>query len=159
MRRKNPHQGGHATARFLEGFLEGSLKEVLLRRVLRRRLVRASVRTGVLRRVLRRERRIEGAQKVLRRQKHALSQSTTPFACTLKEFPQRGRNVRISFAKNSHSLAKSFATLNSQLFVCDLVVKIASEVSGRVRIRIRIRSCIAATAVHSGPDLFQPRRR
>ena len=27
------HQGGHATARFLEGFLEGSLKEVLLRRV------------------------------------------------------------------------------------------------------------------------------
>ena len=35
---KGAHQGGHATARFLEGFLEGSLKEVLLRRVLRRRL-------------------------------------------------------------------------------------------------------------------------
>ena len=40
--------------------------------------------TGVLRRVLRRERFIEGASKVLRRQKHVLSQSTTPFACTLR---------------------------------------------------------------------------
>ena len=34
------HQGGHATARFLEGVLE---QEVLLRRFLRRRLVRASI--------------------------------------------------------------------------------------------------------------------
>ena len=76
---------GHATACFLEGFLEGSLKEVLLRRVLRRRLVRVSVGTGVFRRVLRRGGGvvIEGAQKVLRRQKHAISQSTTPLACTL----------------------------------------------------------------------------
>ena len=38
----------------------------------------------VLRRVLRRERFIEGAEKVLGRQKHVRSQSTTPFACTLK---------------------------------------------------------------------------
>ena len=37
----------------------------------------------VLRRVLSRERFIEGAWKVLRRQKHVLLQSTTPFACTL----------------------------------------------------------------------------
>ena len=74
------HQGGHATARFLEGFLEeGSLKEVLLRRVLRS-LVRVSIETRVLRRGF----VIEGAWKVLRRQKHALSQSTTPFACTLE---------------------------------------------------------------------------
>ena len=51
---------------------------MLLRRVLRRRL------QGF--RVLRRELFIEGAQKVLRRQKHVLSQSTTPFACTLKKF-------------------------------------------------------------------------
>ena len=58
---------------------------MLLRRVLRRRLVRVSVRTGVLRRVLRRGGVIEGAQKALRRQKHALSQSTTPFACTLEK--------------------------------------------------------------------------
>ena len=43
------HQGGHATARFLEGFLEASSKEVLHGRVLRRRLVRASVGTKVLR--------------------------------------------------------------------------------------------------------------
>ena len=64
---KGAHQGGHATARFLEGFLEGSLKEVLLRRVLRRRLVRVSIETEVLRRVLRRggcyRRRSEGAWK------------------------------------------------------------------------------------------------
>ena len=70
------HQGGHATARFLEGFLEGFLKEVLLRRVLRMCLVRVSIETEVLRRVRRRG----GA---VRRQKHTLSQSTTPFACTL----------------------------------------------------------------------------
>ena len=56
---------------------------MLLRRVLRRRLVRASIETEVLRRVLRRGGVIEGAEKALRRQKHALSQSTTPFACTL----------------------------------------------------------------------------
>ena len=31
-------------------------------------------------------------------------------------------------------------------------LKFASEFSGRVRIRIRIRSCIAATAVHSVPN-------
>ena len=74
------HQGGHATPRLLEGFLDGSL---LLRRVLRRRLVRASKETEVLRCVLRRGGVIEGAEKPLRRQKHALSQSTTPFACTL----------------------------------------------------------------------------
>ena len=42
-----------------------------------------SAKTVLLRRVLRRERYIEGAQKVHRRQKHVLSQSTTPFACTL----------------------------------------------------------------------------
>ena len=56
---------------------------MLLRRVLRRRLVRVSVETEVLRRVLRRggcyRRRLEGAY---RRQKHAFSQSTAPFACT-----------------------------------------------------------------------------
>ena len=56
---------------------------MLLRRVLRRRSVRVSTETEVLRRVLRRGGVIEGAQKALRRQKHALSQSTTPFACTL----------------------------------------------------------------------------
>ena len=51
--------------------------------LLRRILVRVSIGTEVLRRVLRRERFIEDAQKVLRRQKHVLSQSATPFACTL----------------------------------------------------------------------------
>ena len=59
------HQGGHATARFLEGFLDGSLKEVLLRRVLRRHPVRVSAGTEVLRRLLRRRvfyrRCLEGA--------------------------------------------------------------------------------------------------
>ena len=72
------HQGGHAAIRFLEGSLVGSLKEVLLRRALRRRLLRVFSADEVLRRVLRRG----GCQKVLRRQKHVLSQSTTPFACT-----------------------------------------------------------------------------
>ena len=60
---------------------------MLLRRVLRRRLVRVAIETEVLRRVLRRRgcyrRCLEGAQKALRRQKHAPSQSTRPFACTL----------------------------------------------------------------------------
>ena len=59
------------------------LKQVLLRRVLRRGLVSVSIEREVLRRVLRRGGVIEGAQKALRRQKHALSQSTTPFACAL----------------------------------------------------------------------------
>ena len=59
---------------------------MLPRRALRRRLVRPSTETEVLGRVLRREGVFEGAYKVLRRQKHALSQSTTPFACTLLEF-------------------------------------------------------------------------
>ena len=84
--------------RILEGFLEGSLKEVLLRRVLRRHLVRISVGTGVLRRVLRRGAVIEGAEKALRRQKRALSQSTTPFACTLQKIPDvLSRSVNISY--------------------------------------------------------------
>ena len=56
---------------FLEGFLEGACKVFFSK-------------DRVLRRVLRRECFIEGAWKVLRRQKHVLSQSTTPFACTLK---------------------------------------------------------------------------
>ena len=51
---------------------------MLLRRVLRKRLVRVSIQTEVFRRVLRRGGVFEGAQKALRRQKHALSQSTTP---------------------------------------------------------------------------------
>ena len=54
---------------------------MLLRRVLGRRLVRVSIETEVLRRVLRRGGGV--LEKALRRQKHALSQSTTPFACTL----------------------------------------------------------------------------
>ena len=62
---KGAHQGGHATARFLEGFLKGSLKEVLLRRVLRRvlrrRFVRVSKETEVLRRFLEGGGVIEGA--------------------------------------------------------------------------------------------------
>ena len=53
---------------------------MLLRRVLRRHLAGVSVGTGILRRVLRREGVIKGAEKAL--QKHALSQSTTPFTCT-----------------------------------------------------------------------------
>ena len=56
---------------------------MLLRRVLRRHLVRVSRETGVLGRVLRRGCVTEDAKKVLRRQKHALSQSMIPFACTL----------------------------------------------------------------------------
>ena len=50
---------------FLEGFLEGACKGF-------------SVKTRFSKRVLRRERFIGGASKVLRRQKHVLSQSTTP---------------------------------------------------------------------------------
>ena len=47
------------------------------------------------RRVLRRERFIEGAWKVLRRQKHVLSQSTTPFACTLETWsPSKLRQAK-----------------------------------------------------------------
>ena len=54
---------------------------------------------------------------------------------------------------HSHSLANSFATLNSQAFFFEIWWrKFASEFSGRVRIRIRIRNCIAATAVHSKLD-------
>ena len=74
---------------------------MLLRRVLRRRLVRVSIKTEVLRRVLERGCVIEGAWKVLRRQKHALSQSTTPFACTLflpiNRTPQLWRAKSLSF--------------------------------------------------------------
>ena len=54
---------------FLEGFLEGACKGFST--------------DNVLRRVLRRKGFIAGALKVLRRQRHVLSQSTTPFACTL----------------------------------------------------------------------------
>ena len=53
---------------------------MLFRRVLRRRVVRVSTETEGLRRVLRRER--------FRRQRHVLSQSTTPFACTLLELAE-----------------------------------------------------------------------
>ena len=65
------HPEGRATTCFFEAFIEGSLKEGLLRRVLRRLLARVSVGTDVLRRVLSRGSVIEGAWKVLRRQKHA----------------------------------------------------------------------------------------
>ena len=44
--------------------------------------VRVFSKDKVLRRILRKERFVEGAWKVLRRQKNVLSQSTTPFACT-----------------------------------------------------------------------------
>ena len=44
---------------------------------------------------------------------------------------------------------RSFATLNSQFFLWDLMAKIRSEFSRRVRIRIRNRNGIAATAMHS----------
>ena len=67
---------------------------MLLRRVLRRRLVRASIETEVLRRVLRRGGVIEGASN--RRQKHALSQSTTPFACTLSKSGQPWDNPPVN---------------------------------------------------------------
>ena len=53
---------------------------------------------------------------------------------------------------HSHSVANSFATRNSQLLVEIWWLKFASEFSGRVRIRVRIHSCIAATAVHSAVD-------
>ena len=80
-------------ARFLEGFSEGSFKEMLLRRVPRRRLLRVSVGTEVLRRVPRRGGVIEGAWKVLRRKKHALSQSTTRTITT--EDPRIENNSRL----------------------------------------------------------------
>ena len=55
---------------------------MLLRRVLSgRRLVRVSIETELLRRGFLGGGRV--LQKALRGQKHALSQSTTPFACTL----------------------------------------------------------------------------
>ena len=53
---------------------------MLLRRALGLHLAKASAGTVVPRRVLRRGGVIEGAQKVLRRQELALSQSSTPFA-------------------------------------------------------------------------------
>ena len=68
---------------------------MLLRRVLRRRLVRVSIETEVLRG----GGIIEGAYKALRRQTHALSQSTTPFACTLL----RGGSGRDSLAVVRHT--------------------------------------------------------
>ena len=68
---------------------------MLLRWVLRRHL---EVGTGVLKRVLRRggcyRRRLEGASK----QKHALSQSTTPFVCTLEGFCVSKSHVETSSA-------------------------------------------------------------
>ena len=68
----------------------GSLKEALLGRVLRRRLVRVPAETEVLRTVLRRRAVIEGAWEKLGREKHALSQSTTPL-CVLS----RGRQTLV----------------------------------------------------------------
>ena len=56
--------------------------------------VRVFSKGKVLRRVLRRECFIEGAQKVLRRQKHVPSQSTTPFACTLSKKAPSTRSGR-----------------------------------------------------------------
>ena len=55
---------------FLEGFLEGALQGLQSRE----RFLEGFLEGGGV---------IEGAWKALRRQKHALSQSTTPFACTL----------------------------------------------------------------------------
>ena len=55
---------------------------------------------------------------------------------------------------HSHSLANSFAMLNLWLFFENWWLIFASESSGRVRIRIRIRSCITATAVHSGLETY-----
>ena len=83
---------------------------MLLRRVLRRRLARVSVRTEVLRRVLRRGGGvIEGALKVLSRQKHAFSQRKTPFACTLNVFT--AQNLHILFLSPRRSAG--VATLSS----------------------------------------------
>ena len=63
-------------------------------------MVRVPVGTGVLGRVLEGG-VIEGAWKVLRRQKHALSQGTTPFACTQgRAF--RPKNVHVQDKRNLH---------------------------------------------------------
>ena len=69
-----------------------------------------------------------------------------------KEFPQRERifrsfirkSIRIRWRIPSQRLIRSF-------FFEIWWRKFASEFSGRVRIHIRIRNCIAATAVHSDP--------
>ena len=67
-------------------------------------------------------------------------------------FRSEDKIFAVSFAKPfAYSLANSFAAVHSQLlsltFAIDLVANFASESSGRVRIRIRIHSRIAATAV------------
>ena len=66
---------------------------MLLRRLLRR----VFSKDKVLRRVLRREGFTEGAWKVLRRQKHILSQSTTPFTRTLRKSSIWGSKVEDRF--------------------------------------------------------------
>ena len=87
---------------------------MLLRRVLRRRLVRVSIQTEVLRRVLRRGCVTEGAQKVLRRQKHALSQSTTPFA---RRKP-KGDGGKGTGKKKGHDYLRHFATFYDNFRLC-----------------------------------------
>ena len=80
-----------------------------------------------------------------------------PFA---RKFCSEDEIFAISFAKSvAHSLANSFATHNSQLFVWDLVVKFASEFFRARQNWHRIRSCIAATAapfwVWPSSEIFQ----
>ena len=58
---------------------------------------------------------------------------------------------RFHSQNHSHSLANSFATLIPNFCFEIWWLEFASECLGRVRIRIRIRNCIAATAVHSVP--------
>ena len=64
------------------------------------------------------------------------------------------KNVAISFAKKSHSpLANAFATLNLlSFFVLIWFRQFPSKFAGRVKTRIRIRSCIAVTVARSGPE-------
>ena len=83
---------------FLEGFLEGACKGFQQGQG----FLEGFLEGGVFHR-----RRLEGAQKVLRRQKHVLSQSTTPFACTLT---QTSRAYQRHYNKATNSELLLYAT-------------------------------------------------
>ena len=80
------------------------------------------------------------------------SQSLVNFVATI-----HSQGISAARTKIASSFAKPFtfasAFLRKARFAVSFVIwglKFASEFSGRVSIRIRIRCCIAATAVHSG---------
>ena len=98
--------------------LRRALRRFLRKHVLLGRVVRVFKMDKVPRNVFRRERFIEGVYKLLRRQKHVLSQITTPLACILSIRSEKLQNESsLNFSNLHPELRPEFCSEFSPIFL------------------------------------------